>query len=61
VAAGLGGHVRVGFENNLRTADGSLAPNNAALVAQIRDAAPLLCREVADIRTTRTLLRRTAA
>jgi 3-keto-5-aminohexanoate cleavage enzyme len=29
----LGGHVRVGFENNLRLPDGSLAPDNAALVS----------------------------
>jgi uncharacterized protein (DUF849 family) len=29
-----GGHVRIGFENNLLLADGSLAPDNAALVAQ---------------------------
>jgi 3-keto-5-aminohexanoate cleavage enzyme len=29
----LGGHVRVGFENNLRLPDGALAPDNAALVA----------------------------
>jgi uncharacterized protein (DUF849 family) len=29
----LGGHARVGFENNLFMLDGSLAPDNAALVA----------------------------
>ncbi|WP_144863598.1 3-keto-5-aminohexanoate cleavage protein, partial [Mesorhizobium sp. J18] len=36
VAAGalLGGHARVGFENNLLLPDGSIAPDNAALVAQ---------------------------
>lgn len=28
----LGGHCRVGFENNLCLAEGSLAPNNAVLV-----------------------------
>jgi uncharacterized protein (DUF849 family) len=33
-AAALGGHVRVGFENNLMLADGSIASNNAALVQQ---------------------------
>jgi 3-keto-5-aminohexanoate cleavage enzyme len=32
-AALLGGHARVGFENNLRLPDGSVAPDNAALVA----------------------------
>ena len=30
--AALGGHVRVGFENNLHLPDGTLAPDNAALV-----------------------------
>ncbi len=29
----LGGHGRIGFENNLYLPDGTLAPNNAALVA----------------------------
>lgn len=33
-AAALGGHVRVGFENNLMLADGRIAAGNAALVAQ---------------------------
>ena len=33
-AAALGGHVRVGFENNLWLANGRLADDNAALVAQ---------------------------
>jgi uncharacterized protein (DUF849 family) len=32
-AARLGGHVRVGFENNLHLPDGTLAPDNATLVA----------------------------
>lgn len=32
-AALLGGHMRVGFENNLWRPDGSVAPDNAALVA----------------------------
>jgi len=34
----LGGHVRVGFENNLWLPDGSIAPDNAALVAGARAA-----------------------
>lgn len=38
-AALLGGHVRVGFENNLHLPDGTLAPSSAALVASV--AAPL--------------------
>lgn len=32
LAALLGGHVRVGFENNIYMPDGSVAPNNAALL-----------------------------
>jgi 3-keto-5-aminohexanoate cleavage enzyme len=36
-----GGHVRIGFENNLLLADGSLAADNAALVAQFT--ATLVC------------------
>lgn len=40
VAAGalLGGHARVGFENNLHLTDGALAPSNAALVAAAANA-----------------------
>jgi uncharacterized protein (DUF849 family) len=32
LAALLGGHVRVGFENNIYLPDGTIAPDNAALV-----------------------------
>ncbi len=55
-AAALGGHVRVGFENNLRLADGRLAPDNAALVAQARDGAAILGREIASAATARDML-----
>jgi uncharacterized protein (DUF849 family) len=60
-AAGLGGHVRVGFENNLRLADGRPAENNAELVAQAAGAAPLLGRARGDIGTTRALIAAAAA
>jgi 3-keto-5-aminohexanoate cleavage enzyme len=60
-AAGLGGHVRVGFENNLWLADGRLAASNAELVEQVVAAAKLLGRPIADIRTTRGLLAETAS
>ena len=53
-AAGLGGHVRVGFENNLYLKDGRQAPDNAALVAQVADGARVLGRSLAtadDIRS----------
>lgn len=38
-AIGLGGHARVGFENNLLRADGSSARNNADLVANVAEIA----------------------
>lgn len=47
-AAALGGHVRVGFENNLMLRDGRAAPDNAALVAQVREAAAALGRPLAS-------------
>lgn len=47
-AAAFGGHVRVGFENNLRLRDGRTAPDNAALVAQVAEAARALGRPLAD-------------
>jgi 3-keto-5-aminohexanoate cleavage enzyme len=59
-AAGLGGHARVGFENNLWLADGGLAASNAQLVEQVAAGASLLGREVADIRATRAFLAETA-
>ena len=46
-AAALGGHVRVGFENNLYLKTGELAPDNAALVAQAAEAARSLGRPLA--------------
>jgi 3-keto-5-aminohexanoate cleavage enzyme len=60
-AAGLGGHVRVGFENNLWLTGGALAAHNAQLVEQVAAGAALLGREVADIATTRAFLEETAA
>jgi 3-keto-5-aminohexanoate cleavage enzyme len=38
-AIGLGGHVRVGFENNVQRADGTTAVNNSDLVANVADIA----------------------
>ena len=52
-AAALGGHVRVGFENNLRLKDGALAPDNAALVAQAADIARCLGRPLATAHDVR--------
>ena len=59
-AAGLGGHARVGFENNLWLADGGLAASNAQLVEQVAAGARLLGRDIADSATTRAFLAATA-
>jgi 3-keto-5-aminohexanoate cleavage enzyme len=56
-AASLGGHPRVGFENNLWLADGSVAPDNAALISQAAKGAALLGRPLADADQARALLR----
>ncbi len=55
-AAALGGHARVGFENNRLLADGALAPDNAALVAQLVRGARLMGRPLADADAARALL-----
>lgn len=47
-AAALGGHARVGFENNLLCKDGSPAPDNAALVRQAVQVAQALGRPLAS-------------
>ena len=47
-AAALGGHARVGFENNLLCKDGSVAPDNSALVRQAAEAAAALGRPLAS-------------
>jgi uncharacterized protein (DUF849 family) len=46
-AAALGGHVRVGFENNLLLRNGEVARDNAQLVQQVVDVAAALGRPVA--------------
>jgi len=56
-AAAFGGHVRVGFENNLYLADGRLAPDNAALVRQAQEGAEALGRPVMSAETARTHFR----
>ncbi len=47
-AALLGGHVRVGFENNLWLPDGSVAPDNAASLAAVAEALARLGVAAAD-------------
>jgi uncharacterized protein (DUF849 family) len=55
-AAALGGHARVGFENNLHLPDGSLAPDNAALVAAVARGAAALGKPLADAGQARALM-----
>lgn len=47
-AAALDGHCRIGFENSLRNADGSLAADNAARVLDLSRALAFLQRPLAD-------------
>lgn len=54
-AAAFGGHVRVGFENNLLLRDGSRAPGNPALVAQAVQGGLTLGRPVADAADARRI------
>lgn len=57
-AAALGGHARVGFENNLLLRDGGTAPDNAALVAQVTQGAAVLGRPLATAADVRAQFRR---
>lgn len=51
-----GGHVRVGFEDNVYFSRGVLAQNNAQLVSRIAELSRLLQREVADPAESRRIL-----
>ena len=55
-AAGLGGHARVGFENNLHLPGGSVAKDNAALVAAVAAGAGAIGRGVANADEARELM-----
>ncbi len=54
-AAALDGHVRVGFENNLHLRDGTVAPDNAALVRQMAESAHALGRPLATADDVRAM------
>lgn len=56
MAAAMGGHVRVGLEDNLYIAKGVLAQSNAQQVAQIRGIVEGLGREVATPAEARAML-----
>lgn len=47
-AARLGGHARIGFENNLQLNSGHLATSNAELVEQLRAAVETMGKVIAD-------------
>ncbi|ABE42323.1 3-keto-5-aminohexanoate cleavage protein [Polaromonas sp. JS666] len=52
----LGGHVRVGFEDNLYLEKGVLAPNNAALVTKARNIVESLGGQISNCDETRQIL-----
>ncbi len=56
LSATMGGHVRVGLEDNLYIAKGELAKDNAALVSKIRDILENLSLEIATPAETRQIL-----
>lgn len=56
-AAALGGHARVGFENNMWLPDGRVARDNAELVALAAQSGALVGRPAADADTARRILR----
>ena len=55
-AACLGGHARVGFENNLQLADGRTAADNAALVAAVAAGVRQIGRPLADADQARAIM-----
>jgi uncharacterized protein (DUF849 family) len=56
IAAGMGGHVRVGLEDNLYIARGELARSNAEQVTKIRNIVEELGRKVATPEDARQML-----
>jgi uncharacterized protein (DUF849 family) len=60
-AIALGGHMRLGFENNLTTADGIPLADNAASIAIAADLAMTMGRRLATVAETRALVTAEAA
>ena len=52
----MGGHVRVGLEDNVYWSKGVLAKSNAQLVERIKELSKLLQREVANVEEAREIL-----
>ena len=55
-AAMLGGHVRIGFENNMHLIDGSVANSNAELIKQFCEIYPAVKRKIATTEQARELI-----
>jgi uncharacterized protein (DUF849 family) len=55
-AAPLGGHIRVGFENNVLLADGAIATDNESLIEQTASALPVVGCRAADAHQARAIL-----
>ena len=56
IATAMGGHVRVGFEDNVYARRGQLAKSNAELVSKVRNIARELDREIATPDDAREML-----
>jgi 3-keto-5-aminohexanoate cleavage enzyme len=61
LALAMGGHVRVGFEDNIYYRKGELADSNARFVERVVRIAREVGREPASVETTRRILRMPAA
>lgn len=55
-AIALGGHVRVGFENNFLLKNGEVAKSNADLVKQVADVCRAIGRPIATVLEARSIL-----
>jgi len=56
LAAQSGGHCRIGFENNMKQADGSIAASNAVLIQNFSTQQGKLNRTVATVQQARKIL-----
>ncbi|WP_169544643.1 BKACE family enzyme [Sneathiella aquimaris] len=56
-AVAMGGHVRVGFENNMRLKNGQLADRNSDLVRQIADVSTSVGRPIATAEQLQAIVR----
>jgi uncharacterized protein (DUF849 family) len=52
----MGGHVRVGFEDNIYIKKDTLATSNAQMVSKVLEIAKFMDREVASVKETRQIL-----